>query len=402
MKKRTLFAAALLAFGATTLTACGDDDDDKNEEKEVQQETLLDNEAVNVEYQAKYSKAWGNYMRVVATLLKADSDNLYKYWNEAYEGGDSYAKRFKGAEGAGFKSAKDCVEQIVDGCVTIANEVGTSKINDPVELWNDKKTEEAVLAVESWFSWHSREDFANNIASVKNAYYGSLDGTVNPNSISKMIANKNADLDTEVKNAIDAAQKAILAIPQPFRNSLGSTEAQTAIEKCVELRDILTNKVKGIINGDLAEADWQPVLDQYVDNVVLPTYKELSENNTALYNAVVEFEKNPSNDAFQKCADAWLNARKPWESSEAFLFGPVADKGLDPNMDSWPLDLTGIVKVFNTAAWADLEWSGDFEEIPDGEEGTQHAQEIASAQGLRGFHTLEYLIFKDGKARTIH
>ena len=294
------------------------------------------------------------------------------------------------------------MEQIVDGCVTIANEVGTSKIAEPVEKWTKGDKEEAVLAVESWFSWHSRDDFANNIQSIKNAYYGSLDGNVNANSISKMVADKNADLDKEVKGAIDAAQKAILAIPQPFRNSLGSTEAQTAIDKCVELRDILTNKVKDIINGDLAEAEWQPVLDQYVDNVVLPTYKELSENNTTLYNAVVEFEKNPSDDAFQKCADAWLNARKPWETSEAFLFGPVADKGLDPNMDSWPLDLTGIVKVFNTAAWADLEWSGDYEEIPEDEEGTQHAQEIESAQGLRGFHTLEYLIFKDGKARTIH
>nr|MCR5453529.1 peptidase M75 [Bacteroidales bacterium] len=259
MKKSVLFVAGLMAFGTTFFTACGDDDD-KNEEQEVPQEQLIDNEAVNVEYQAKYSKAWGNYMRVVATLLKTDSDNLYKDWNEAYEGGDSYAKRFKGAEGAGFKSAKDCVEQIVDGCVTIANEVGTAKIQEPVDKWKSGNTEEAVLAVESWFSWHSREDFANNIASVKNAYYGSLDGIVNDNSISKMIANNNADLDTEVKNAIDAAQKAILAIPQPFRNSLGSTEAQTAIEKCVELRDILTNKVKGIINGDLAEADWQPVL----------------------------------------------------------------------------------------------------------------------------------------------
>ena len=398
MKKTSLFAAALIAFGAATFTACKDDDNDN--EKEVQQENILDNEAVNVEYQAKYSKAWGNYMRVVATLLKTDSDNLYKYWNEAYEGGDAYAKQFKAAKG--FGSAKNCVEQIIDGCITIANEVGTAKIQEPVDKWKSGETEEAVLAVESWFSWHSREDFSNNIASVKNAYYGSLDGSVNNNSISKMIAGEDADLDKEVKDAIDAAQKAILAIPQPFRNSLGSTEAQTAIEKCVELRDILTNKVKGIINDKLVESDWQPVLDQYVDNVVLPTYKELSEKNTALYNAVVEFEKNPSNDAFQKCANAWLNSRKPWESSEAFLFGPVADKGLDPNMDSWPLDLTGIVKVFNTAAWAELEWSGDFEEIPDGEEGTQHAQEIASAQGLRGFHTLEYLIFKDGKARTIH
>lgn len=383
MKNKSLFAAALLAFGAATFTACGDDDEDEK------LATIDELEAVKVEYSSQYAKQWGNYMAVVAKLLKTDSDNLYAYWNDAYEGGDAYAKQFKAA--TGFGSAKNCVEQIVDGCINIANEVGTAKIQEPVDKWKSGEKDEAVLAVESWFSWHSRDDFANNIQSVRNAYYGSLDGNVNANSISNVIRQKDVNLDIEVIASIDAAQKAILAIPQPFRNNLGSTEAQTAIDKCVELRDVLTNKVKKIINGELAEAEWQPVVDQYVDNVVLPTYKSLKDNNEALYNAVIAFQKNPSNDGFQKCADAWIAARQPWESSEAFLFGPVDNKGLDPNMDTWPLDLAGIVKVFNNASWADLEYSDNASD-----------DEVESAQGLRGFHTLEYLIYKDGKARTIH
>ena len=394
MKKRALFAAGLIAFGAATFTACNDDDEDLA--------TIAENEAINVEYNSTYDKQWGNYMRVVATLLKTDSDNLYKYWNEAYEGGDSYAKRFLSYTGAGFQSSKDCVEQIVDGCIDIAGEVGDSKIKGPVDKWLGGDHDGAVLEVESWFSWHSRVDFANNIASIKNAYYGSRDGVVNANSISKVINGANADLDAKVKAAIKGAQDAILAIPQPFRNNLGSTETQAAIEACGELSEVLESQLKNYIDENLADYNWDAVLSQYVNGVILPTYKELSERNTALYNAVVEFEKNPSNDGFSKCADAWLAARTPWESSEAFLFGPVADKGLDPNMDSWPLDLSGIVKIFNTASWSELEWSGDYEEIPEGQEGTKHAQNIESAQGLRGFHTLEYLIYKDGKARMIH
>ena len=384
MKKTSLFAAALIAFGAATFTACKDDD---NEDEKLA--TIDELEAVKVEYNADYAKQWGNYMSVVAKLLKTDSDNLYAYWNDAYEGGDAYAKQFKAAQG--FGSAKNCVEQIIDGCINIANEVGTAKIQEPVDLWKEGKTEDAVLAVESWFSWHSRDDFANNIESVRNAYYGSLDGSVNPNSISKMVSAKDASLDIEVVLAITNARNAILAIPQPFRNNLGSAEAQTAIDNCVALRDVLQNKVKAIVNGDLAEADWQPVVDQYVDNVVLPTYKSLRDNNEALYNAVIAFQKNPSNEGFTKCAEAWIASRKPWESSEAFLFGPVDNKGLDPNMDTWPLDLAGIIKVFNNASWADLEYSDDASD-----------DEVESAQGLRGFHTLEYLIYKDGKARTIH
>lgn len=395
MKKRVLIAAGLIVFSAATITSC---DKDKEDEKLVQ---IADSVAIDAEYNSDYAKQWGNYMRTVATLLKTDSDNLYAYWNDSYEGGESYAKRFLSHEGAGFKSSKDCVEQIVDGCIDIANEVGDTKIGSPVELFATEPAK-AVLEVESWFSWHSRVDFTNNITSVKNAYYGSLDGTVNANSISKVISGKNAELDAKVIAAIKAAQDAIMSIPQPFRNNLGSAEAQTAIEKCADLRDVLDKELKTFIDDNLADYNWDNVLSQYVNSVVLPTYKNLKDKNTELYNAVVAFEKNPSNDGFSKCADAWVAARTPWESSEAFLFGPVADKGLDPNMDSWPLDLSGIINIFNTQSWADLEWSGEYEEIPEGEDGTKHAQEISSAQNLRGFHTLEYLIFKDGKARTIH
>jgi len=399
MKKRALFAAGLLAFGAVSFTACGDDDDndDNNDNGNDVVATIADSVATNVEYTSAYAKQWGNYMRVVASLLKTDSDNLYAYWNDAYNGGDSYAKRFLAHDVSGFKSSKDCIEQIVDGCVEIANEVGTSKIGGPVESGD-------VLQVESWFSWHSRVDYANNISSIKNAYYGSRDGVVNANSISKVINGSNADLDAKVIAAIKGASDAILAIPQPFRNNLKSQEAQDAIEACAALQQVLDDELKSYIDENLSDYDWQSVLEQYVNSVVLPTYKDLKDNNAALYNAVVAFQENPSDDGFQKCADAWVAARTPWESSEAFLFGPVAEKGLDPNMDSWPLDLSGIIKIFNTSSWADLEWTGDYEEEDEDnpENTTAHASEIAAAQSLRGFHTLEYLIFKDGKARTIH
>ena len=132
--------------------------------------------------------------------------------------------------------------------------------------------------------------------------------------------------------------------------------------------------------------------DILILNKNLTNKKELSERNTALYNTVVEFEKNPSNDGFSKCADAWLAARTPWESSEAFLFGPVADLGLDPNMDSWPLDVDAIKGVMESGNIEELiKWEGDYDE---------ENEDIEAAQNVRGFHTLEFLLFKDGKART--
>ena len=136
----------------------------------------------------------------------------------------------------------------------------------------------------------------------------------------------------------------------------------------------------------------QPVVKNYVEVVVLPTYASLKNKVNDLYNAVISLSNSPSNTAFEAACDAWLQARQPWEVSEAFLFGPVVSLGLDPNMDSWPLDQNAIVQLLNSGNWDQLNWSGDYNEDNEG---------IAAAQNVRGFHTLEFLLFKDGKARKV-
>ena len=133
------------------------------------------------------------------------------------------------------------------------------------------------------------------------------------------------------------------------------------------------------------------IIKQYVDQVVLPTYNQLAVLNDALDAAVKQFKQNPSNANFTACANAWLEARQPWEQSEAFLFGPVDELGLDPNMDSWPLDQAQIAQILKSQAFNNLNWK-------EGESD----EKVEKAQSLRGFHTLEFLIFKDGKARTVN
>ena len=122
--------------------------------------------------------------------------------------------------------------------------MGQAKIGDPYDLYVSGKTNEALYAVESWYSWHSRDDYTNNIYSIRNAYYGSRDGSVNKNSLSKLVEKYNAELDADVKKAITNAANAIQAIPQPFRNNINSNEAQAAMEACAELSDILENDLK--------------------------------------------------------------------------------------------------------------------------------------------------------------
>lgn len=382
MKKNFFYATALVLGLAFTATACSDDDD---------------NSTVNpadIEYNSENAASWHNYMRNVAALLKADATNLYDSWNTSYKGGASFATSFKSHNGTyNFSSAWNCIEQVIDGCVEISNEVGETKIGDPYNKYMANNVTEALYAVESWYSWHSRDDYTNNIYSIRNAYYGSLDGKVSDKSISKLVAGANAELDTKVSAAITTAASAIQAIPQPFRNNINSQETVAAIKACEELESVLDKELKPYIRDNStinSNEALDPIVENYVNVVVLPTYKDLKEKNSTLYDAVVALANNPSNSAFETACNAWITAREPWEESEAFLFGPVDELGLDPNMDSWPLDQNAIVQILNSQKWGDLEWS----------EGDDDAK-VESAQNVRGFHTLEFLLFKDGKPRTV-
>ena len=197
----------------------------------------------------------------------------------------------------------------------------------------------------------------------------------------------------DVNARINDAVQAILAIPQPFRNNINSTEAGKAQIACAALVDAL-NSLRANIES-VESSTLSQINSDYVDNVVLPTYKELMDNNVKLLSAVNSFVASPSNAGFEALADAWVAAREPWEKSDAFLVGPVADKGIDPNMDSWPLSQDDIVNILKNGNFSSLDWTGDFTE--EGSAG----EAIATAQSTRGFHTLEFLIYKDGKPRTI-
>lgn len=407
MKKKT-FILGTVAMGLLTLSSCSDDNKNETPETQREQELAIINqidEEDNVDYNSGNSTAWGNYMAVVGNLLKTDATTLYNYWTVSYRGGKSYAEQFKNHEVTSLTSGLACVEQIIDGMADIANEVGESKIGDPLSKYmtnfpNKNNMREGLYAVESWYSWHSRLDYSNNILSIRNAYYGIYDKSINSmsekpaaNSMYNTVQAINPTLNTNIVKAINAAIQAIQAIPQPFRSNINTTESRTAQIVCDDLEKYLSNDLKSFFQNNAATNEvCDPIVANIVDNVIVPTSKDLKELNETLYNRIIAFQKNPTTAGFATLGDAWIASRQPWETFEAFLFGPVSDDGLDPNMDSWPLDRDGIVNLLNSQNWNDMNWSGEFDE---------DSEAIAAAQGLRGFHTLEFLIFKNGKTRTV-
>ena len=154
MEKKFKSFAALLLAASLTFTSCEKNDDPVPDSSEV--------EAKDIDYNSENAASWGNYMQNVSSLLKKDASNLYSYWSISYKGGDAYTTTFKNHSGGDFSSALNCVEEIFDKCAEIANEVGAAKIGDPMSKYESGDKEGALYAVESWYSWHSRDDYTRD------------------------------------------------------------------------------------------------------------------------------------------------------------------------------------------------------------------------------------------------
>src|SRR5262245_7692949 len=112
--------------------------------------------------------------------------------------------------------------------------------------------------------------------------------------------------------------------------------------------------------------------------VILGTYQDLEAKAIALRTAVNTLNTTPTDPNRTAAKDAWRAARRPWEEAEGFLFGPVETQGIDPAIDSWPVNRVDLDAVLAGSATLNQAYI-------DGLEGT-----------LKGFHTIEYLLFGTG------
>lgn len=128
-----------------------------------------------------------------------------------------------GQPGSIYKTYQEAAEEIIQGCIDIADEVGNTKIGRP----HGGSTLDDRNYIESPYSLNSIEDFQDNIRSIRNSYCGAIAGDP---SISDYIRSVNPALDTEMRTAIDNAIAAIAAIPEPFALNASGPEAANAVE----------------------------------------------------------------------------------------------------------------------------------------------------------------------------
>ena len=90
-------------------------------------------------------------------------------------------------------------------------------------------------------------------------------------------------------------------------------------------------------------------------------------------------------EALDAACKQWKIARADWEKSEAFLFGAADEYSIDPHTDTWPVDQAALANVLrDNSIMSDIE---------------NKVKQLNS--GLLGYHGIEYVLFREGKARDI-
>ena len=149
--------------------------------------------------------------------------------------------------------------------------------------------------------------------------------------------------------------------------------------------------------GGLTESEkaMKAIAEQYVPNVIYSTYGDLAKETGELYELLAAAAEGGVSKLTQGQLDAicakFLQARQSWEESEAFLYGAASDFGIDPHIDTWPLDVDGLATELSNAEKV---------EALRGEDGIAYAA-AKLGQELLGFHGIEFVIFRDGKNRTV-
>ena len=128
--------------------------------------------------------------------------------------------------------------------------------------------------------------------------------------------------------------------------------------------------------------DFSTILYDYSHHVVVATYADLRDESETLIDALAALDASPADQAMlDAVASAWREVRAPWESSDAFRFGPA--ELLDTSLNSWPVDLQQIDAVL--ASQSPL---------------TTNVLRTLGP-GVRGYHAIEYLLFRDGATRAV-
>ena len=135
----------------------------------------------------------------------------------------------------------------------------------------------------------------------------------------------------------------------------------------------------------------EAIVKQYLNHTVYPTYAQLAEKTAALVGNLETLKGSMTQANVNAATATFLEARKWWEMSEAFLFGAASDFGIDPHIDSWPLDEDAFNNLMASPNMIAM--------LANDEDGMVAGEQLGNA--LLGFHGIEYILFREGQPRNV-
>ncbi len=152
------------------------------------------------------------------------------------------------------------------------------------------------------------------------------------------------------------------------------------------------NKENGESQEETNKATKEAIVKQYLEHTVYPTYAQLADKTDDLVDDLEDLKEERTQANVNEATATFLEARKWWEMSEAFLFGAANDFGIDPHIDSWPLD----EDAFNNL----MASPNMIAALANDEDGMVAGEQLGNA--LLGFHGIEYILFRDGQPRNVN
>ena len=147
------------------------------------------------------------------------------------------------------------------------------------------------------------------------------------------------------------------------------------------------NEVKDEANKETKDA----IIKQYLNHTVYPTYQNLAAETDKLVECLETLQGSMTQANVNAATETFLEARHWWEMSEAFLFGAASDFGIDPHIDSWPLDEDAFNNLMASPNMIAM--------LADDEDGSVAGEQLGNA--LLGFHGIEFILFREGQPRNV-
>ena len=145
-------------------------------------------------------------------------------------------------------------------------------------------------------------------------------------------------------------------------------------------------------NGEEAnKATKEAIVKQYLEHTVYPTYANLAEEADKLVENLEALKDNMTQANVNAATATFIEARHWWEMSEAFLYGAASDFGIDPHIDSWPLDEDAFNNLMGSPNMIAA--------LATDEDGMVAGEQLGNT--LLGFHGIEYILFRDGQPRNV-